>query len=144
MLYELSNDPLAEFVPTWILEETRVHIKVPQRVCVNCPKPMSRRPWSGGLTKIGSNPGPRDIELHPDYYQRCTATGEALRAHEYFHVWQRSVVPDFDQAFTREAIRTENLGLPPWENGFERPAYQFEQQVKERLLERGYPLSYGF
>jgi len=68
-----------------------------------------------------------------------TASGEALRAHELFHVYQRSVLPNFEELFAQEAIQTERAGRMPWENGFERPAYLFEQAVRARLLERGFP-----
>jgi hypothetical protein len=77
--------------------------------------------------------------LHPDYYHPGTATGEALRAHELYHIWQRSIIPDFPKKFSQLAKQTETAGLDPWENPLEKPAYEFEQQVKEYLLAQGYP-----
>ena len=89
------------------------------------------------MVKIGSNPEKGLIVLHPDYYEAGTATGEALRAHEMYHVMQRMQEPGFDKAFSAEAIRTEQAGKAPWENPYEAPAYKFEQQVKEHLLKQG-------
>lgn len=139
LLYELGADPLLGLLPDWVLTDTETRIEVPARICESC---CARVAQPIALIKVGSNPGPRLIILHPDYYKKGTATGEALRAHELFHVWQRSVVPNFNEAFTKEAIRVERAGLQPWDNGFERPAYQFEQMVKERLLEQGFPDAY--
>ena len=135
-LYPLNKDPLADFLPAWVLAETVTRIEVPAKFCESC---CARFEGPSAFIKIGSNPGPRLIILHPDYYKKGTATGEALRAHELFHVWQREVIPNFNQAFTKEAIRVEAAGLQPRDNGFERPAYQFEQMVKEALLAEGYP-----
>ena len=75
--------------------------------------------------------------LHPSFYKPGTATGEALRAHELYHVWQRAVYPDFDRLFSKYAEETEQAGLDPWENPYEKPAYAFEEKVKEYLLSQG-------
>ena len=90
------------------------------------------------MVKIGSNPEPGVIVLHPEYYKPGTATGEALRAHELYHIWQRSVIPDFPNQFAQLAKQTEEAVLDPWENPYEKPAYEFEQQVKAYLLSKGY------
>jgi len=90
------------------------------------------------LVKIGSNPKDGVIVLHPDFYTPGTATGEALRAHELYHIWQRSFIPNFPEEFAQLARETEAAGLDPWENPYEKPAYEFEQQVKTYLLARGY------
>ena len=76
--------------------------------------------------------------MHPDFYHPGTATGEALRAHELYHIWQRSVYPDFANKFATAARVTEESGLEPWENPYEKPAYEFEQQVKAHLLSKGF------
>ena len=91
------------------------------------------------MVKIGSNPESGLIVLHPDFYKPGTATGEALRAHELYHIWQRSVIPDFPDKFAQLAKETEAAGLDPWENPYEKPAYEFEQRVKAYLLKQGYP-----
>lgn len=93
------------------------------------------------LVKIGSNPDPDTIVLHPRYYRpwQFTATQEALRAHEYYHVWQRANIDDFESVFHENAVATEKAGLDPWENPLEEPAYDFEQMVKQELLSQGYP-----
>ena len=90
------------------------------------------------MVKIGSNPEPGLIVLHPNFYKPGTATGEALRAHELYHIWQRSFIPDFPEMFAELAKQTEKAGLDPWENPYEKPAYEFEQQVKAYLLSKGY------
>jgi hypothetical protein len=77
--------------------------------------------------------------LHPSYYQPGTATGEALRAHELFHIQQRGEIPGFAKKFADAAQRTHDQGLKPWENPYEIPAYEFEEAVKAYLLARGYP-----
>lgn len=136
-LYAETNDPLYNIVPDWILEGTVTQIRVPEKVlCVTC---TDVHPSANKLVKIGSNPEPGVIVLHPDYYTPRTATGEALRAHELYHVWQREVYPNFEERFLQAALETEQAGLDPWENPFEKPAYEFEVKVKEHLLARGYP-----
>ena len=76
--------------------------------------------------------------LHPGFYKPGTATGEALRAHELFHILQRSEDPGFAEKFSKATKQTERAGLEPWENPYERPAYEFEQAVKDYLIkERG-------
>jgi hypothetical protein len=94
------------------------------------------------LVKIGSNPEPGLIVLHPNFYKPGTATGEALRAHELYHIWQRSFIPDFPEMFAELAKQTEKAGLDPWENPYEKPAYEFEQQVEAYLLKKGHPAAY--
>ena len=139
-LYAETNDPLYNIVPDWILEGTVTQIRVPERVlCVTC---TGLHPSANRLVKIGSNPEPGGIVLHPDYYTPRTATGEALRAHELYHVWQREVYPNFEERFLQAALETEQAGLDPWENPFEKPAYEFEEKVKEHLLARGYPAAW--
>ena len=91
------------------------------------------------MVKIGSNPKAGLIVLHPNFYKPGTATGEALRAHELYHVWQRSVYPDFENLFSKFAKETEEAGLEPWDNPYEKPAYEFEQKVKAHLLTQGLP-----
>ena len=91
------------------------------------------------MVKIGSNPEPGIIVLHPDFYTPGTATGEALRAHELFHIWQRSFIPDFPERIAELARKTEAAGLDPWENPYEKPAYEFEQRVKAYLVTKGLP-----
>ena len=78
------------------------------------------------------------IVLHPDFYKPQTATGEALRAHELYHVWQRSVYPNFEKLFSDAAVATELARMEPWDNPYEKPAYEFEERVKEYLLSKGY------
>ena len=78
------------------------------------------------------------IVLHPDFYKPETATGEALRAHELYHVWQRSIDPDFANKFARVADEIEAAGKQPWDNPYEKPAYEFEESVKQYLLRQGY------
>ena len=143
--YATLQDPLYNIVPTWILENTRTEIRVPERVCATCAAEWfvtpSRHP--SAMVKIGSNPEPGLIVLHPDFYTPLTASGEALRAHELFHVDQRRQDPDFAAKFARAADETERRGLPPWENPYEKPAYEFEQAVKKHLMEeKGLP-EYG-
>ena len=131
-----QDDPLYKIVPDWILEGTVTQIRVPERVeCRTCEAPS---PSANRLVKIGANPEPGLIVLHPDFYHPRTATGEALRAHELYHVWQREVYPDFEKRFLEAAQATEDAGLDPWENPFEKPAYEFEEKVKDHLRARGY------
>jgi hypothetical protein len=139
-LYAITNDPLYGIVPNWILDNTRTEIRVPERVCATCTGGWATNPSKQPtkLVKIGSNPEEGVIVLHPDYYKPRTATGEALRAHELYHVWQRSVYPNFKELFAFAADETEKAGLEPWENPYEKPAYEFEQSVKEHLLAKGY------
>ena len=139
ILNAVSNDPLRGLIPDWILNNTRTEVTVPERVCVTCDGPSDGYDGPSALVKIGSNPDRGVIQLHPDYYTPQTAGGEALRAHELYHVWQREVYPNFEQDFLQAAIDTEKAGLPPWENPFEKPAYEFEAQVRDHLLEQGYP-----
>ena len=56
-----------------------------------------------------------------------------------FHIWQRSVVPGFDELFREAARLAEKDGLDPWTNPYEEPAYAFEDDVKQELLAQGYP-----
>ena len=145
MKYATVQDPLYKIVPDWILENTRTEIRVPERVCATCTGGLaigqSRDPSS--MVKIGSNPEPGLIVLHPAYYKPLTASGEALRAHELFHVGQREDDPDFAARFARAADETERLGLAPWENPYEKPAYEYELAVRKHLLEvKGLP-EYG-
>jgi hypothetical protein len=91
------------------------------------------------LVKIGGNPSPYLIELHPSYYQEGTAEGEALRAHELCHVQQRERIPDFALLFDQMARATEAAGMPPWENPYEKECYQLEEVVRQDLLARGFP-----
>ena len=79
------------------------------------------------------------IVLHPDFYKPQTATGEALRAHELYHIWQRSIDPDFANKFARVANETEEAGKQPWDNPYEKPAYEFEESVKQHLLRQWLP-----
>ena len=76
--------------------------------------------------------------IMPDWVLDSTRTGEALRAHELYHIMQRRSIPDFEQKFVQAALKTEREGLPPWENPYEKPAYEFEQRVKEMLSYQGY------
>jgi hypothetical protein len=141
MMYATTQDPLYNIVPPWILENTRTEIRVPERVCPTCTGGWAKGPANqpSAMLKIGSNPEPGLIVLHPEYYKPGTATGEALRAHELYHIWQRSVYPNFAELFAKAADETERNGLPPWENPYELPAYEFEQATKEYLLANGYP-----
>jgi len=95
------------------------------------------------LIKVGSNPDEDTIILHPRFFQPkeggSTATQEALRAHELFHVWQRAETPDFDHLFKAEAKRNQLRGGEPWDNIFEKQAYAFEIAVKKDLIQRGFP-----
>jgi len=77
--------------------------------------------------------------LHPNFYTPGTATGEALRAHELYHVWQRSTDPDFANKFAETAKAIEDAGQDPWDNPYEKPAYEFEEAVKQHLLNKGLP-----
>ena len=130
--------PFFSEVP-WILEEADLRVRVPERLAriIKCASASS------GLVKVGSNPRANEIHIHPEYYKPDTATGLALIAHELFHVGQRRVIPNFEEVFTIEAIRVERLGLMPWANGFEAPAYQFEQDVRARLIAQGLPAAMG-
>ena len=127
------TDPLEEFLPPDLLRRTQLVVDVPSRVAIYCASATT-----DGLVKVGSNPAPWLIVLHPEFYLAGTATGEALRAHEMFHVWQRTVVPNFDAEFAKEAAITEADGKEPWENPYEKPAYAFEQDIKQKLIERGF------
>lgn len=130
------RDPLRGLLPDWVLDETRTEIRVPERVrCLTCEEESAT---PSALVKIGSNPQPGLIVLHPEFYIPNTATGEALRAHELYHIMQRRSIPDFEQKFVQAALKTEREGLPPWENPYEKPAYEFEQRVKEMLSYQGY------
>lgn len=145
---DLTQDPLYDFFPDHLLRKVRVQIRVPDRVCDECCNRQAalgfartrRSPDARGLIKIGSNPDENTIVLHPDYYKEGTASGEALRGHEMVHVQQREEIPDFERLFHEEAVRIEALGLKPWENKFERPAYEAERIMRDELLARGYPL----
>lgn len=88
---------------------------------------------------MGSTLGPDLVAVHPKYFAPGTASGGALLAHEFFHVWQYEVVPNFIEQYAEEAARIEHEGKAPWDNGFERPAYQFERDVRQYLLSLGLP-----
>jgi hypothetical protein len=140
--YETYQDPLYNIVPSWVLENTRTEVRVPERVCATCAGGFIRVPsrHPNALVKIGSNPEPGVIVLHPEYYDPTTASGQALRAHELYHIGQRQLDPDFAQKFASAAEVTERRGLPPWENPYEKPAYEFEKAVKKHLMEaKGMP-----
>ena len=139
-LYSVKIDPLRGLMPDWILDTTTTEVRVPERVrCVTCLAGLTPGASPNRLVKIGSNPEEGVIVLHPDYYTPGTATGEALRAHELYHIWQRQTYPNFEREFARVASETEQAGLPPWENPYEKPAYEFEEKVKAHLVARGYP-----
>ena len=53
------------------------------------------------------------------------------------HQRQFQEIPDFMEQYDREKRYIESHGLPPWENKFERPAYEFEAQVYRRALGEG-------
>ena len=142
-LYSVSHDPLRGIIPDWVLDNTRTEVRVPERVvCISCTDTNPHNTSSNRLVKIGSNPERGLIILHPDHYTAQTASGEALRAHELYHVWQREVYPDFENLYLAAALETEDAGLDPWENPYEKPAYEFEQQVKEHLIAKGYPAAW--
>ena len=88
------------------------------------------------LERIGSSL-PGRIVIHPTAWEPGTAAGVALIAHEMYHQRQFLSTPDFMEQYDREKRRVEARGLPPWENRFERPAYEFEAQVYRRALHDG-------
>ena len=139
-LYSVKIDPLRGILPDWILDTTTTEVRVPERVrCVTCVTSISPSASPNRMVKIRSNPQEGVIVLHPDYYTPGTAGGEALRAHELYHIWQRKTYPNFEQEFARVAAETEQAGKPPWDNPYEKPAYEFEEKVRAHLASKGLP-----
>lgn len=134
VLPEDAMTVLSDFFPRDLLERVDLEVKVPASMLM-----VSCTPHAGATMKVGANPGPGEIVIHPRFFNTKTADGLALLAHEIFHVAQRERTSGFEERFTQAAIDTEQSGLPPWENPFEAEAYAFERQVRENLLRRGFP-----
>lgn len=127
---------LSEFFPRELLERVDLQVAVPARVVVCC-APAAQ---PSALVKVGANPGPEQIVIHPSFFNTRTAEGLALIGHELFHVMQRQTDPDFEERFEQAALETARRGLPPWANPFEAKAYAFERRLRAELERRGFPV----
>lgn len=131
-------DILSQFLPRQIVSRTDIDITVPHRMYACCTEAVVvHRP--SVLVRAGTNPGVDEIIIHPEFFDTKTASGLALIAHEMWHNKQRYDIPDFDAVFAHWAIETERRGLPPWKNPLEVEAYDFEERVRQQLLEQGFP-----
>lgn len=82
---------------------------------------------------------PGRVTLHPKYSDLDTAAGIALVAHELLHQQQFETIQDFEVEYAAEDQRVRQHGLPPYENLFERPAYELEAEAYLAALDQGYP-----
>lgn len=86
--------------------------------------------------RAGSS-SPGEIVLKEEMADLETAGGLALLAHEVTHQCQYSIIPDLDHLYELEEKRVK--GQPPYQNGFERPAYEKEAEVYWAAIAQGYP-----
>lgn len=82
---------------------------------------------------------PGVITVHPSLFDLTTASGLSLLAHELEHQRQFQQDPRSLHDYAREQRRIEQQNLPPWENKYERPAYEVEADVYEQAMAAGYP-----
>lgn len=76
------------------------------------------------------------ITLNPKYADFETAAGMALLAHETYHQYQETSIPNFARRYAEVASDVDPAR--PWENPFELPAYQTECRVYETLVRAGW------
>ena len=79
----------------------------------------------------------RDIWLARGYDDFESAAGLALLAHELVHVRQSEEDPEFAEKYDAAARATPSDR--PWENPFERAAYNEEQRIYCALVAEGMP-----
>ena len=77
------------------------------------------------------------VILDPAARDLDDAASIALLGHESYHQWQFDNIPDFRRQYEDAAARTPEDR--PWENPFERPAYQAERAIFCDLVGRGVP-----
>jgi hypothetical protein len=88
------------------------------------------------LRAVGATIG-ETIYIDPDFADWNTASGLALLAHERLHVEQKRTIPGFDELYA-EAQAGVDPGRP-WDNPYERVAYERECQVYYDLIAEGLP-----
>lgn len=145
-----AQQALSQWFPPDFLQRVDMTVAVPSREVVSCSRMIN--PWPertviaysimqtpADWIRIGANPGPWQIVVHPDYYGTQTASQLALLAHELVHVRQREMIPNFNQVFTQAALTTKARGLPPQMNPYEQEAYLEEAKIKTALETQGYP-----
>lgn len=132
---------LSQWFPLDFLQKIDLQVAVPsRRAVVACPS-LERSMASvspAALVRIGANPAPWQVVIHPEYYGETTASQIALIAHEATHVMQREADPKFAEKFTRAALATHAAGLAPWENPYEAEAYAAETRIRQALVAQGY------
>lgn len=123
-------DFIDSILPGPLPEGINISVGMPAMVSSHCTPMALRRAAS-------SRPG--QIVIHRDFFETDTAAGIALIAHEVYHQIQFARNPDLLDFYAEEEARVEALGLPPYENVFEKPAYLFEAQVYREALAQGFP-----
>lgn len=88
------------------------------------------------LRVIGATIG-HTIYIDPEYADWGTAAGQALLAHERWHLEQKRTIPNFDALYAEEEAQTHPDR--PWENRYEYDAYLRECKVFAALMRRGMP-----
>ncbi len=128
---------LREVLERFLPPGTPWDVEIVRGVPARGPSTFAALPMAGGLTRIGSA---RDgvITIHPEFWAPETAAGIALWAHEFYHQHQIAHVPNFWDRYEAEEITVERLGLDPWDNPFEEPAYQLEAEVYRALVADGW------
>ena len=99
-------------------------------------KMRGSRRSKGGLRAVGATVG-ETIYIDPDFADWNTASGLALLAHERLHVEQKRTIPRFEELYA-EAQEGVSRGRP-WDNPYERLAYERECAVYYRLIAEGVP-----
>jgi hypothetical protein len=94
------------------------------------------RQSKAGLKAVGATIG-ETIYIDPDFADWKTASGLALLAHERLHVEQARTIPNFDELYAKAQVGVNPQR--PWDNVYERVAYERECQVYYDLIADGFP-----
>lgn len=143
MVPEPLRSDLARFVPPTIRwNDIEIVIGLPRGLSAHLPAAMVKRNVAyvtearGAMETIGATMD-HTVFLNPDYADFDTASGRALLVHELWHVHQNETVPNFEAIYAAEARKTPSDR--PWENIFERDAYEVEKDAYCAMVNEGWP-----
>lgn len=126
-----TAEVLSHYIPTWAMQGIDVQFQPLALAPCGCGALLGPR----ALKTVGTTPGPDQILIDESRLPLIWSTPEgiALVAHELVHVEQWRTIPDFARKYSQAEEERIRLGLDPWDNIYEAPAYDMEHRVREDL-----------